>query len=104
MGTKRVHPEHNRCAIIYTYFLPRAPFSSIAFLCPGYQVEVGANSGTVGRSLAEILPGYGGAWPVETPNLGGRRETLRDVTRIAENAEATIKIRKGSITMHGCAG
>lgn len=97
-------PEHNGCAIIYTYFPPRAPFLELSFLCPGDQVEVGANSGTVGRSLAEILLGYGGAWPVETPNLGGRRETLRDVTRIAENAEATIKIRKSSITVHGYAG
>src|SRR5688572_10070007 len=56
------------------------------------------------RSLAEILLGDGGAWPVETPNLGVRKETLRDVTRIAENAEAKVNIRKSSITVHGCAG
>lgn len=42
--------------------------------------------------MAEHILGDGGKGPVETPNLGGRKETLRDTTRTAEIAEIKVKI------------
>jgi hypothetical protein len=58
-------------------------------LVPVSWAGVVLNSGVVGPSLVEVGLGGGREWPVEKPNPGGRKKTLRDTTRTAEISEST---------------
>jgi hypothetical protein len=58
-------------------------------LSPVSWAGVVLNSGVVGPSLVLVGLGGGREWPVEKPNPGGRKKTLRDTTRTAEISEST---------------